>query len=51
MALFNDPAEVYGAFGRVIFDLVTDEAQMGRFQRTGSTVQWVLRRPDATITV
>jgi hypothetical protein len=51
MALFNDPQEVYGAFGRLLFDLVNDAEQMGRFQRTGNTVQWVLRRPDAMITV
>ena len=51
MALFTDPQEVYGAFGRLLFDLVNDAEQMGRFQRTGNTVQWVLRRPDAMITV
>ncbi|MGI8801352.1 MAG: hypothetical protein ACR2KV_04150 [Solirubrobacteraceae bacterium] len=50
-ARFADEDEVYRLFGRLWHDLVEDDARFAEVQRANTIVQFVLRRPQAAITL
>jgi hypothetical protein len=51
MAFFRDEDEVYAYIGRVLADLLEDPDLDREFRRANTIVRYVLRDPEATITV
>jgi putative sterol carrier protein len=51
MPLFRDEEEVYDHIGALLRDLLDDEELSDQFRRANTIVQYVLRDPDATITI
>jgi putative sterol carrier protein len=51
MAMFQDDREVYEYIGSLLADLLEDAELVDEFRRANTIVQYVLRDPDAIITM
>lgn len=51
MTMFRDDREVYEYLGSLLADLLDDDEPADEFRRANTIIQYVLRDPDATITI